>query len=96
MSQHQRTPRADVIYVFIAIYVVDVRALAARDKSRRASDASKRPHRRIDASRNHALCSGEEGLGLFVIHLLALRRNAGLRDLMNMMAFSLAAATRRL
>ena len=55
MSEDQRPPRSDVVDVFVFVRVPNVRALAAHNKWRIAAHGAKRPHRRVHASRNHAL-----------------------------------------
>ena len=55
VPQQQRSPRAHVIDVGIAVDVEDARAFAALDESRDSADAAKRPHRRIHAAGNHLL-----------------------------------------
>ena len=62
MTENGRAPAADVIDVFVAIDIPDVRALGAFDKKRFAADAAKRAHRRIHAAGN-ALCARRKEFG---------------------------------
>ena len=55
MSQDQRTPLADVVYVLVAVGVPYVRALAAGQERSVALDSLKRPDWRIDSARNDLL-----------------------------------------
>ena len=50
MTQNHRAPRADVVDVFLAVGIVEVCALAALEKYRRAADGAKRAYRRVDAA----------------------------------------------
>ena len=51
VAERSRAPRADVVDVALAVGVPQIRALAAREKARRAADRAKRAHRRVDAGR---------------------------------------------
>ena len=55
VAENQRAPRANVIDVGGAVGVPHARAAAAREKTRRAADGTKRTHRRIDSAGDHAL-----------------------------------------
>ena len=50
VTQNHRAPGADVIDIFFAVGVVEIRALAALEKYRRTADGAKRAHRRIHAA----------------------------------------------
>src|SRR5882757_7437594 len=55
MAKDERSPRADVVDVLIAVGVPDAGTLAAHDVKRIASDRAKRAYRRIHASGNQLL-----------------------------------------
>ncbi len=55
MPENERTPRADVIDVLVAIGIEDVRTLPAHDEGRIAAHGTKSANRRIHATGNHLL-----------------------------------------
>jgi hypothetical protein len=59
MSQQQRTPRAYVIDVLVAIYIENMGALAAGDEDRIPSHAAECAYRRIYAARDRLLRAPE-------------------------------------
>ena len=60
MPENRRSPGADVIDVFVAIDVPDVRAFRALDEKRLAPDRAKGAHRGIHAAGNSLLRFGEK------------------------------------
>ncbi|MNR03585.1 hypothetical protein D3C85_1194840 [compost metagenome] len=48
MTQHHRTPGADIIDIGFAIHIVQIRAVRTFDKQRRAADAGKGANGRVD------------------------------------------------
>jgi uroporphyrin-III C-methyltransferase len=57
MTEDHRTPGIDIIYVFIAIYIINVTAICTFDKSRSHSDCTIRSDRTVDAARNFFYCT---------------------------------------
>jgi hypothetical protein len=52
MTEDQRPPRADIVDVAGTVGVGDACAGAGDEEARRAADRAKRPHRRIDPTRD--------------------------------------------
>ena len=52
MTENHRSPCADVVDVAVSIDVDELSPSRGFEEQRRAADASKRPHRRIDSARN--------------------------------------------
>ena len=50
MAQDHRAPGAEVVDVAVAVRVVEISALGAFDKRRRAAHRAESPHRRVDAA----------------------------------------------
>jgi hypothetical protein len=73
MAEQQRSPGADVIDVFVAIDIEDVRPLAAGDEHRLATDTAEGAHRGVDAAGDDLLRTAEEFFGLCVGHAGPLR-----------------------
>ena len=71
MPQDQRSPRADVVDVAVAVEVVEIGALAALEKNRLAADAAKRPGRAIHAAGHQLLGAGERGVAFFAVMCIA-------------------------
>ena len=57
MTENQRTPRADVVDVTVAVGIPNVRAFASNQERRLAADRPKCPDRRIDSAGNKLLGS---------------------------------------
>ena len=57
MTEDHRSPGIDIIYVFIAIYIINVTAICTFDKSRSHSDRTIRSDRTVDAARNSFYCT---------------------------------------
>ena len=55
VTDNRRAKRADIINITAAIHVKNKSAFRAGNKTRRAADAAKGAHRRIDAAGNHLL-----------------------------------------
>ncbi len=55
VAEDQRAPGADPVEVAVAVDVEQLAALAALDEDRVAADLPHRPHRRVDAARQHSL-----------------------------------------
>ena len=68
VAQDQRPPGTDVVDVFVAIDIEDVRSFAARDERRRAADAAKGADGGIDAAGNQLLGAGEQFFRSRVVH----------------------------
>ena len=62
MTENQRSPRAYVIDILIAIDVNHMRAFTARDKTRYTCDCVPRSYRTVHAARNFFLRSVKESL----------------------------------
>ncbi len=60
MTQDHGAPRADVIDVALALGIPQVSALSALNEPGGATDCAKGTHRRIDPTRDHALCPLEQ------------------------------------
>ena len=71
VAENRRPPGADVINVFVAVHVPDVRAFGLVDEKRLAADGAKRAHRRIDAAGNVFQRLGKQFFRLTLFHRCA-------------------------
>ena len=71
VAEDERPPRQDVVDVAIPVDVDEVRALAAVDEERRATDRLERAHGRADAARQQVERLGEEPFGGLARHARA-------------------------
>src|SRR5438132_1287375 len=63
MSQNCRSPRADVVQIFVSIHVPYPRAFRPVDEEWLSSDSAKGAHRRIDSARNIFQSVGKKLVG---------------------------------
>ncbi len=72
VTEDERTPGADVVDVFVAVGIEDVRSFAALDEGRSAADAAVSAHGGVHAAGNGELGAFEKLLRSCVVHLLRL------------------------
>ena len=66
MSQNQRSPGTDLVDVFVAVDVKQMRAGPLGNEQRNAANRFERAHRRVHAAGNNFLGSLKEPLGFLV------------------------------
>ena len=68
MTEEQRAPGANVVDVFVAIDIEEMRAFAAEDEARSTAHAAKSAHGRVNATGDDLLSAGEQRFGLRDVH----------------------------
>src|SRR5262249_43078391 len=72
VPKDERSPRADIVNVAVAIGVVEVGTLSALDEERLAADGAEGPDGAVDTAGNHSKGLCEQGLRALDLHAVTI------------------------